>query len=112
MIYWTMNSVPELNGLDKAEKKKMFKQAFKEGRSRMGMKELAIRMVAYIALIAVAFGLLSPPFFAFSGGSIVGMALIGGILGALAALPAILMIQTPIIEKSREWLREQGYPTK
>lgn len=112
MIYWTMNSVPELAGLDKTDKKKVFKQAYKEGRSRMGAKELAIRMVAYIALIALAFGFLSPSFFALSGGSIVGLALLGGILGALIALPAILMIQTPIIEKGREWLREQGYPKK
>jgi hypothetical protein len=98
MIYWTLNSVPELKGIEKTEQKRLFKEMFKEGRRRLG-NEFWIRVAGLLA-IAVALGFLWPL------GGLIGGFLLGGGIGLIA----VILVQTPSIEKGREWLREQGYP--
>lgn len=111
MIYWTMNSVPELKGLERREKAQLFRQAFKEGRSRLGGKQLAIRAAIYVAIIwFVFFVLWSRIQMLFAGPGLIGLLIMCAVIGGLVAVPAIFLIQTPIIDKGREWLREQGYP--
>ncbi|GHA72263.1 hypothetical protein GCM10009007_11540 [Formosimonas limnophila] len=40
MIYWTVDSVPELKGMEKAEQKRLFKEMFKE-KDSFGQRVLA-----------------------------------------------------------------------
>lgn len=98
MIYWTVDSVPELKGMEKAEQKRLFKEMFKEGRTRLG-KEFWIRVAGLLA-IAVALAVFWPL------GGLIGGLLLGGGVGLIA----VILVQTPSIDKGREWLREQGYP--
>jgi hypothetical protein len=83
---------------------------YKEGRSRLGGKQLAIRALCFIVSVALVFQFW--PQILFPGAGYLGTILLGGLIGMLVALPAIMLIQTPIIDKGREWLREQGYPKK
>lgn len=98
MIYWTPNSVPELKGLDKSEQKRLFKECGKEGRKRMGT-QFWILFALYLLLVVVIF-LLWPL------GGIIG----GLLLGLIIGFAAVLVLQTPMINAGRAWLREQGYP--
>jgi len=86
MIYWAVDSVPELKGMGKTEQKRLFKEMFKESRTRLG-KEFWIR-VAVLLVIAVALAVFWP----------------------IGALIAVILVQIPSVDKGREWLREQGYP--
>ena len=113
MIYWTMNSVPELQGLEKREKSRVFKEMFKQGRSRLGVAQLLTRILIFAAIVGLAYIFLLPMFQAATAGmGMIGMFLLCGLIGGLVAIPAIMLIQTPIIDRGREWLREQGYPKK
>lgn len=107
-IYWTMSSVPELNGLDKPAKVKLFKEMYKEGRRKMGMKQFLLRFMA--SLIIVAIGIKLFPESLFANGGFIGLFIIGGIVGGLVGLIFVILVQSPIIDNGREWLREQGYP--
>lgn len=103
MIYWTANSVPELRGLEKAEQKQLFAAMQKEGARRMGKSALWTRgLLALVLIFAI--------FFIFTEVIVLGGFLGGMVLGASIGLVAALLIQTPIIDKGREWLREQGHP--
>lgn len=108
MIYWTVNSVPELKGLEKSEQIKLFKHMQKEGKNRLGMPQIIFRIAIYLAIVGFAFKFW--PTMLFAGEGYLPLLIMCAIIGALVALPAILLIQTPIIDKGREWLREQGYP--
>jgi len=94
-IYWTMNSVPELQGLDKAEKRRVFKEMQKHGRKKMGvMPWVWFGLTALVAaVVAVLLGL--------SG------ALGGGLIGGVIGFSAAAFLQTPAIEHGRVWYREQ-----
>jgi uncharacterized membrane protein YczE len=52
-LYWTMNSIPELDGLDRKEKRKLFRQMYREGRKRTGMVPYLYFIIAAV-LIGVA----------------------------------------------------------
>ena len=107
-IYWTMNSVPELTGLDKAEKKRLFKEVYKVGRQRLGIKQVLLRSFVALAIgIAVIYAL--DPIKYLGTGFIDGL-LGGAIIGGLIGMLFVVLVQGPAIDKGREWLREQGYP--
>jgi hypothetical protein len=48
-----MNSIPELDGLDRKEKRKLFRQMYREGRKRTGMVPYLYFIIAAV-LIGVA----------------------------------------------------------
>ena len=108
MIYWTVNSVPELKGLKKPEQIQRFKQIQKEGKNRLGMPQIMLRIAIYIVLVGLVYKFW--PTMLFAGEGYLPILTMCAVIGALVALPAIVLIQTPIIDKGREWLREQGYP--
>ncbi|MCD1127574.1 hypothetical protein LPW36_16510 [Jinshanibacter sp. LJY008] len=97
-IYWAVDNVPELKGLDKQEQKRLFKECNKEGRKRIG-SAFWIRLVIAIVLSAVV-ALFLP----------LGGAIGGAMIGVFVAFLFIVLVQSPAIEAGRVWLQEQGYP--
>lgn len=94
-IYWTMNSIPELDGLDRKEKRKRYREIFKQGRKHIGCMPWVYVLVTAVVVstIAVLFG---------STGMATG-AIVGGCMG----FAAVVFIQSPAIEHGRIWYREQ-----
>ena len=93
-IYWSANAVPELQGLDRKEQMKRFKEMNKHGRKQIGvMPWVYLSIVAVvIAVVAVSLGLT---------GVVMG-ALVGGCIG----FAVVILIQSPSIEHGRVWYRE------
>ena len=108
MIYWSINSIPELKGLDKKEQRRLFRASCNQGRQAMGSEfwiRIAILVVVLVVSIAIpiGMGLLWPmwPEVKF---------LLRLALSLLTGISAVLIIQTPMIEEGRLWLQKQGYP--
>lgn len=98
-IYWSMNSVPELDGLERKEKAKRYREMFKYGR-----KQLGIMPFVYMVIVGLVVGVLTV---LLDFGAIARGALIGGAIGAVS----IFVLQSPAIEHGRAWYREQYGPT-
>ena len=93
-VYWSMNSVPELEGLDKREKAKRYRAMLKYGR-----KQLGIMPIVYLVLVGIA---VAVPAALLDIGAILRGALIGGGIG----FASIFLLQSPAIEHARVWYRE------
>ena len=93
-VYWSMNSVPELDGLERKEKAKRFKQLFKEGRKQIGIMPYIYLVLAGLVCAVVAVVL--------DFGVIARGAFIGGGIG----VASIFVFQSPAIDKGRAWYRE------
>ncbi len=100
--------MPELKGLKKPEQIQRFKQMQKEGKNRLETPQIMLRIAIYIVLVGLVYKFW--PTMLFAGEGYLAILIMCAVIGALVALPAIVLIQTPIIDKGREWLREQGYP--
>lgn len=112
-IYWSMNSVPELDGItDKKQKRQLFGQMQREGARRLGKNTMMARfaIAASALLVFIIVVLLGQSHV--SGLGFLPILLLCGVMGAMVGAIPVLIIQTPVIEKGREWLREQGYPRK
>jgi hypothetical protein len=93
-LYWTMNSIPELDGLDRKEKRKLFRQMYREGRKRTGMVPYL-----YFIIAAVLIGVASV-FLGLDG--ILRGAFVGGTIGLAFAI----LIQSPALDAGRAWYRD------
>jgi len=93
-VYWSMNSIPELEGLERAEKAKRYKELFKHGR-----KQLGIMPYVYLGAAGLVMGVLTV---ILDMGAIGRGAMIGGAIG----LVSIFVFQSPAIEHGRAWYRE------
>ena len=80
----------------------------KEGKNRLETPQIMLRIAIYIVLVGLVYKFW--PTMLFAGEGYLAILIMCAVIGALVALPAIVLIQTPIIDKGREWLREQGYP--
>ncbi|MEX3015755.1 hypothetical protein [Gymnodinialimonas hymeniacidonis] len=93
-IYWSANAVPELQGLDRKEQMKRFKEMNKQGRKQIGAMPWVYLVIVgiIVAIAAVLLGLT---------GAVMG-AVVGGIIG----FAVVILIQSPSIEHGRVWYRE------
>lgn len=105
MIYWGPNQVPELNGLPKADKKRLFKQTIEEGKKRLSSKDRQKNFLRAIIAGIVLIFVLAFLFMGLKNSMVKAM-----IAAGLVSLLINVFIQSPTIEAGREWLREQGYP--
>ena len=111
-IYWNANSVDELKGLPKAVQRKLFRLTLSEGRKRFGMAKFVMMVVIFVLpfLAQYFIGLMdAAQHKPVTSTSLVQM-LCYGLFGAAWGALFYSLVQHPIINKGREWLREQGYP--
>ena len=93
-IYWSANAVPELQGLERKEQMKRFKEINKEGRKHIGaMPWIYLIITALIVTVgAVLLGLTG--------------VLMGAVVGGCMGFAVVVFIQSPSIEHGRVWYRE------
>ncbi len=103
-LYLSPNSVPELEGLDDAEKKRLYLATLKEGRRRLGGFAGMTRKFWWLILLAVFAAFFSRTYLPPGG-------MRGVVMGVVVVVIAMFLISAGI-EAGREWLREQGYPKK
>lgn len=97
-MYMSYRSIPELEGIEKGETKRLFQEAWAEERKRPGTG----RALLVLGLCA-GVGAMVGTFFASEG---VGAGIGGGIGGALGGL----YYSQFVIARARKVLREQGCP--
>ncbi len=93
-IYWSANAVPELQGLDRKEQMKRFKEINKHGRKHIGVMPWIYLTITglIVAVGAVLLGF--------------GGVLMGAIVGGCIGFAVVVFIQSPSIEHGRSWYRE------
>ena len=106
-LYLTINSIPELAGLDEATKQAKFREMGIEGKKRFGMKQVFIRLILIATVLLLPIIIINPT-------NMSDLQPVGGLYGAIGliyfgmAVAYFVFIRAPMIEKGREYLREQG----
>jgi hypothetical protein len=93
-IYWTLNSIPELNGLDRKEKRRRFGEIYRHGRKKIGVMPWIYTILTGVVSAAAAITL-----------DLSGVLVCGGI-GALIGVAMGIFVQAPAIDHGRTWYRE------
>jgi len=97
-IYWSMDSIPELDGLERPVKLTRYREIWSNGHKRLGKKRWLPLLAATAAILL---GLL------LLGGSVLPAA---GMAMGLMSLGSIVFIHCPAIEHGRVWYREHYRP--
>jgi len=97
-MYMSYRSIPELEGIEKGEAKRLFQKAWAEGRKRPGNGRALLALGLCAGVAAIVGGLFAP--------GAIGSGIGGGIGGALGGL----YYSQFVIARAREVLREQGCP--
>jgi len=93
-IYWSMNSIPELDGLDRREKRRRYRALYRHGlKGTPWWHWIAIGVVAATMMVPLNLLGVSHP------------AVSGAIGGGVAGLASNLFIVCPAVERGRVWYR-------
>lgn len=94
-IYWTMNAVSELDGLEPSEKRKRYRELLKEGRKHIGAMPYVYTGIAALVIYLLAMAL-----------DLWGI-LMAGVVGGCIGAAFVIFVQTPSVEHGRVWYRDR-----